>query len=252
MFKSMLFLVAIPVVAIAAKTANAEDANGRGLDADSAATFKLVKSLEKQVKDVRYRVDKAAMTQTAQTAEVRLALEAAQTAAAQAAAAQTAEVNQQRLTDMQMTLDVDTGEDASDQSSSLKFETLAGLLNHEDKVAAAFGVGVSMPVAQGEWQTETEALVSLGDESIGFTAIGRGTTHLFDTGLVVGPNLRFQVEGPEFSEPASAVFVGGGGSIGWQNELFCAIADVSVGALAHKGGDPDIVATGGLLVQVRF
>lgn len=140
---------------------------------------------------------------------------------------------------------------------------VAGSVNHEGGVAGAFGVGLSLPVAKGEWLAEMEALGSVrnkslgfGDDSIGLTLIGRGTTFVsnpWDFPLVGGPNLRYQVDGPKLSRSPSAMFAGAGLSAGWQDGRFGVIADGSFGfKLRRRGDDAHPAWVSGLLAQVKF
>lgn len=131
-------------------------------------------------------------------------------------------------------------------------ELVLGAVNHAEGMALAFGAGLSMPVAKGDWRFQTEALGSVGSGAVGFTAIGRGLVLIGGSGFVLGPNVKFHVEGPAFSRPANTVFAGAGGSVGWSGERFGVIADVSVGQEAHRVGQTDIAWASGILGQVKF
>lgn len=157
--------------------------------------------------------------------------------------------------DHQITAVADTVGDLLENAP--RAELVVGAVNHADGRALAFGAGLSLPVAKGDWRFQTEALGSVGSGTIGFTAIGRWMTAIGDSPFiagqfVVGPNVRFHIEGPEFSRPASAVFAGVGVSAGWSGERFGVIADLAVGPQAQAGGRSGIAVASGLLAQVKF
>lgn len=130
-------------------------------------------------------------------------------------------------------------------------ELVLGLVNHRDGLGFALGAGFALPVAKGDARLQAEALGSFGSEALGFTAIGRGLAEL-GWGFVLGLNVRFHLEGPAFSRPANTVFVGAGGSLGWQYRRFGVIADVSFGPEAHRVGQTDAKWVSSLLGQVKF
>lgn len=135
--------------------------------------------------------------------------------------------------------------------ADLGAQVALGAVNHVKGAAGALGVGFSLPIVSGDWRLQAEALGSFGAGTLGFTAIGRGLAEL-GLGFVLGPNVRLHIEGPAFSKPASAVFVGAGGSLGWQDERFGVIFDAALGSQAHSVGMADAAWASSLLAQVKF
>lgn len=131
-------------------------------------------------------------------------------------------------------------------------ELVLGLVNHRDGMGFAIGAGLSLPVAKGDGRLQAEALGSVGSGTVGFTAIGRGLTTIGDSPFVGGLNVRFHIEGSEFSGRPDALFMGAGVSAGWSGERFGFIADIAAGSQAHGVGKSDAAWASSLLAQVKF